>query len=164
MQSITIVWKPIYIQGIPTPFYHEFLLYDDGVNTYYIRGGPGSGSSGGSEFSSSGTGSGPGTGPIVVEHGPYVPGTPDFPSGSDPFGTLDTWPQQNVISGDLDLSSIWSSMIDSAERIGAARIPYNATERNSNSVAGTVLDENGFTPPQPPVPTPSVSGAGPRKT
>jgi hypothetical protein len=67
MQSITIIWKPI--QAFGGVIYHEFLLYNDGVNTYYLRGGPAGGSSEGSASSGSGSGSDPGTGPIVVESG-----------------------------------------------------------------------------------------------
>jgi uncharacterized protein YcsI (UPF0317 family) len=152
MQSITIVWKPIDATGGLA--YHEFLLYDDGTNTYYLRGGPGSGSSEGSASSGSGSDSGPGTGPITVKSGVYEAGTPDFPTGPDAEGTLADWPQQNIISGDLDLSSTWSSMVNSANAIGAANVPYDLITRNSNSVVGSVLDQNGFTPPDPPGLTP----------
>jgi hypothetical protein len=142
MSSITIVWKPTGLLGT----YHAFLLYNDGTNTYYARGGPAVNdgvTSGGSGSSGSGSGSGPGFGPIVVHHGLYEQGTPDFPKLTDPPGTFDSWQKQNVVSGEgLDLSQLWQNITSSMDRIQDAQIPYDPLSlfpKTSNSVVSSSL-------------------------
>lgn len=158
MASITIVWKPVPVgeasngDPVPSGYYHMFLLYNDGTNTYYARGGPEANdgvTSGGSALSGSASGSGPGFGAIVTHHGLYRPFTPDFPKGPNPTAELSSWPKQNVISGDNEMvSQTWNLMINSLNRINDARIPYDLASTNpatSNSVIGTVLRDAGST-------------------
>ena len=42
MQTITVYYKPVYLGGVNTGRYHEFLVYDkgDGSTPQYARGGP----------------------------------------------------------------------------------------------------------------------------
>jgi Ca2+-binding RTX toxin-like protein len=157
MASITLVWKPISAgdtsNGNQTPsgFYHMFFLYNDGTNTYYARGGPESGDgiiSGGSGSSGVGSDSGPGFGSIMTHNGLYEVGTRDFPTGPDPIGQLNSWPKQNVISGDnATVSQTWNLIINSMNRINDAHIPYDPVSANSNSAAGTALRDAGFDVP-----------------
>jgi hypothetical protein len=146
MSSITLVWKPVLTLGGSVE-YHALLLYNDGKNQYYARGGPNSGFSAGSGSSGSGSSSVPGLGPIKTEHGPYVERTPDHPD-IDFEATIASWPKQNIISGDdLDLSELWHGITGSLDRMNAAHFwygPYPFGSGTSNSVIFSALREHGF--------------------
>ena len=126
--------------------HHGFLLYDNGFEKQYVRAGNSAYAGdywGGSGFLGTGTASGPGLGPIVVFKGLYELGTPDFALPQ----TLADWSKQNVISGDIDLSTTWTNIVRSMEAIDSARVlydPVNVNPRNSNSAIMSALRDNGF--------------------
>jgi Ca2+-binding RTX toxin-like protein len=64
---------------------------------------------------------------------------------ADSQATFDSWPKQNIISGDTDLlNQIWNNITNTVDLIGQQGTDYSATNANSNSVIGTALEQNGF--------------------
>ena len=68
--------------------YLHLVYTDDSGKQYYARGGPSV------------------TSRIEAKSGEYGPGTPDFPTSTNPSETFNSWPKQVVASGsDADLNA-----------------------------------------------------------
>ena len=138
MERIEIWSKPAF-QGI-SGHEHLFIVYTNFVGAqFYIRGGPeyllGNGSAGGGFV----------LGNITTSYGKYVEGTIDW----IPIEDRVNYPSVIIAVGD-NLLSDYHSMINKAQLIDDARIPYDAFEQNSNSVVYEVVERAGLEPKLPP--------------
>jgi len=106
-----------------------------GVSNSSNSSSPGSGRGG------AGNNNGP-WGPIVTEHGPYVPGTIDWETGTPP--TMNIVDNNEPCGCNSDFSRIMQD-------IQNANIPYNPFSTNSNATVRETLERAGYHPGTPPV-------------
>jgi hypothetical protein len=130
-------------------FYHAYILTSDRHGATHFRAGPASPGPVISRISTFLEPRNPNTrhwGPLRAEHGPYLPGTVDYDSGSPPTMTLlDNGPSCGVYNLRLTGAEI---------ALNSSLIPYNPLTTNCNAFVRYALTWIHLTPGAPPVAAP----------
>jgi hypothetical protein len=119
------------------PYYHLYIVVDDGKgNQTYYRGGPGNSNGGSSDASRGTTGSGrssgeSGFGKLVTEHGKFTKDSIDYQADSVRVYKANLDPK--------DVAGVKSNLVNQMNAIEGAKINYFPTGPNSNSTVGTAM-------------------------
>jgi hypothetical protein len=132
-----------YIGQLPggKPYYHTFIVVDDGKSKTYYRGGPESGG-GFSDATRGTTGSGrssggSGYGQVVAESGPFVPNSIDYNNGQSVLIY-----QANL--NPADVARVKASLQSDVNAVNSANVQYWPTGPNSNSFVGGSMRRLGY--------------------
>ena len=143
---VDLRFKPVSVFGLTTGAYHAYIVTTDpsGSQTFF-RGGPAGFPNPNSLY-----------GNVVTDTGTYIGGTKDW--------TNQQRPQLRLRDDDQPCGCINSMFTDILNQIQSAGVPYYPLVLgrplggyNSNSVAGTLLREAGFTVPSVPVVAPGFN-------
>jgi hypothetical protein len=130
-------------------FYHAYILTSDSHGATHFRAGPASPDPLSSRIWAFLERRSPNArhwGPLRAEHGPYLPGTVDYDSGSPPAMTLlDDGPSCGVYNLRLTGAEI---------AINSSHVPYNPLTTNCNAFVRYALSWIHVTPGAPPVTAP----------